>query len=361
MDAVLVHDRYNQSAWQDLDQNPDPSRPILAFLDIDSCNDLHFPRFGQDWQMASDREGGRWAIRPWEISFAQVCPVIEQALRSPAMSAPESRLVVLSCEGNGPRIANCTNGGRDEKLYSKLVVGHLSAHKDQVHRHDFGIPPMPVKSVALNETQMEDIRSCRVNSSRPYLFSFNGRPRITFPQYKNYWNSRHGKDGVYAVFGFEHYKKNNASNSWGGKVLEALPSENQTQDTYYQLLMKSVFAGAPRGDNLYSVRFSEILSAAAIPVVYANGWVLPYTKDVVNWSELAILVPEGNVSQTMDILQSISEQDICQRQQRIVEFYKDFVADSHGRLRAVLKIMDARLDRDPHEIANFTAAPDRRQ
>ncbi len=365
LDAVLIHDRYNQSAWEDLEHNPDPSRPILAFLDIDACLDLHFPRFGQDSKMASDRQNGRRPILSRQASFRKVCPIIERALRSPAMSAPESRLVVLSCEVNGPMIANCTNGSRDEDKYSKLVVGHLSAHKHQVHHHDFGIPPLPVKSVTLSERQLRDIQSCRrIRRSRRYLFSFTGRPRIDFPQFKNYWKHRTGKDGVYAQFGFNHYRKNpnKLTNVWGGKVLESLPPENQAKDAYYQLLKDSLFVGAPRGDNLYSVRFSEILSAGAIPVVYSDGWVLPYVQDVVDWSELAVLVPERNVSQSMEILKSIPERKACRMQQGILDFYKEFVADSHGRLRAVLKIMDARLNQisngESSSSTSFSAAPD---
>jgi hypothetical protein len=362
VDAILKNNRFNKTAWEHLDQNPDPSRAILAFLDIDACNDLHYPRFGQDFRMASDEQGGRRPMSHWNAAFAEVCPTIDKALQSPAMSAPESRLVVLSCEGFGPQFAErCTGANRDEQVYSKLVVGHLSAHKSQVHRHDFGIPPMPVKAVVLNETQLHDIQSC--NQSRSHLFSFTGRGRKTFPQYRLYWEKLHGKDGVHAVFTVDHYKNNpkNMTNGWGGKVLEALPPQNQTQDLYYKLLMDSVFAGAPRGDNLYSVRFSEILSAATIPVVYADGWVMPYTQDVVDWSELAVLLPEQNVSQTMSILQSMSAQEVCKRQQRILEFYQNYAADSHGRVRAILKIMDARLNRASHEISNFTAAPDSEQ
>lgn len=81
-------------------------------------------------------------------------------------------------------------------------------------------------------------------------------------------------------------------------MLDALPPGHQTRDTYCNLLMQSIFAGAPRGDNLYSVRFSEILSASSIPVVYSDGWVLPYNQDVVDWSELAVLLPEKHVNQT---------------------------------------------------------------
>jgi hypothetical protein len=31
MEAVVAHERDNDSAWDDLERNPDPSRPILAF------------------------------------------------------------------------------------------------------------------------------------------------------------------------------------------------------------------------------------------------------------------------------------------------------------------------------------------
>jgi len=355
VDSVLLHERFNQSAWKDLKENPDPSRPILAFLDVDSCNHLHYPRFGQDWIMASDTDGGRKPMMSHD-SLLKVCPAIERALRSPAMAAPESRLVAFNCEENGIEIAICMNGTRDEIIYSKLVVGHLSAHTNHVHPHDFGIPPLPVKSIVLNETQLDETHSCRVKKSRPYLFSFTGRRRLTFPQYHTYWEPLHGQNGVHAVFTFKHYEPSNVTNLFGGKVLDALPPEHQTRDAYCNLLMQSIFAGAPRGDNLYSVRFSEILSAATIPVVYSDGWVLPYNQDVVDWSDLAVLLPEKHVNQTMDILLSMSKQETCQRQQRILEFYNNYVAD-HGRLRAVLKLMDARINRASHEITNFTAAP----
>ena len=166
----------------------------------------------------------------------------------------------------------------------------------------------------------------------------------------------HGKNGVYATFQVDHYLSSTVENAGGGKVLSPLPPENQTQDIYYKLLMDSVFAASPRGDNLYSVRLAEILSAAAVPVIYADGWVLPYTKDVVDWSDLAVILPQKNVNQTLDVLRSISDEERCKMQQRILTFYQQYVANSTGRLCGVLKVLDARMNKASKEIANFTSA-----
>ena len=45
-DAILAHERFNASAWHDLDQNPNLERAIIAFLDYDTCQILHWPSFG---------------------------------------------------------------------------------------------------------------------------------------------------------------------------------------------------------------------------------------------------------------------------------------------------------------------------
>ena len=58
-DAIVAHERYNANAWHDLEQNPDPNRPIIAFMDIDTCNLIHWPKFGGDFVTNSDLEGGR--------------------------------------------------------------------------------------------------------------------------------------------------------------------------------------------------------------------------------------------------------------------------------------------------------------
>ena len=363
--AVVSHDRYNASAWHDLEQHPDPNRPIIAFLDIDTCRLLHWPKFGGDFTISFDREGGRPPQGSWTSkAFREDCVVIEQALRSPALSAPDSRLVVLSCYEENLEDIPCLRADRNTSgIFSKLIVGHMSAHKNQTHPHDFGLPPWPVKTVALNSKQLEDIQTCR-NSSRDLLFSFHGRERIPFREFDAYFAPLDGTNGIHAKFKWDHYaKSNHPKNDFGGSVLSPVAPENQTKDSYYRLLANSVFSGSPRGDNLYSVRFSEILSSGAIPVVYADGWVLPYNMDVVNWSEVAVMLPQRRVRDTLEVLRAIPDATRCAMRQKGLAFYRDFVADSTGRLRAILQLLDAPLLRRVQYNSSaimtpFSAAPE---
>lgn len=360
IDAIHVHQRFNASAWRDLHQNPNPERPIIAFLDYDTCQLLHWPKFA-GYEFNADTEGGR---TPFAMeNFSDECSIVEQALRSPALSSPDSRLVVMSCKDFGPPSRDhCLGADRNVSgIYSKLVVGHMSAHKTQIHPLDFGIPPWPVKTVALNEDQIHDIETCQ-NTSRSLLFSFVGRRRIPFPQYHRYLEPLHQTDGIYAVFQDDHYvKADHPLNFLGNAVISPVPAEEQKQHVFYNLLTNSVFAGAPRGDGLYSVRFSEILSSGAIPVVYSDGWVLPYNKDVVDWSEVAVLLPQRSVHTTMDVLRAISDETRCQMRTKGFEVYQRYVADSAGRLRAILQIVDAALARqtNTHDPpVEFSSAPD---
>lgn len=105
------------------------------------------------------------------------------------------------------------------------------------------------------------------------------------------------------------------------------------------LLRTSRFAGSPRGDNLYSYRFSEILSAGAIPVVFADGWIMPYTSDVVDWNDVAILLPQGEVNRTVDVMTSYSNDRMC---------------EMHIKVFAILRLICERFAREtPWDTKSF--------
>ena len=102
-----------------------------------------------------------------------------------------------------------------------------------------------------------ELETCQ---KRKYLFSFQGREvrgsgREGLHQFSNYTD-------MHIKF---HKQKNYI------KDIQQSGKESD-QYNYRTIMQQSVFAGAPRGDNLFSYRFSEILSAGAVPVVYADGW-----------------------------------------------------------------------------------------
>lgn len=147
-DAIVAHERFNASAWQDLHHNPNPERPIIVFLDYDTCQLYHWSRF-PGREMIADIEGGREQLMTY--NYSKECSLIEGALRSPALSSPDSRLVVVSCKDEGPERHGCLGADRNTSgIFFKLIVGHLGGHRDQVHPLDFGMPSWPIKAVALN-------------------------------------------------------------------------------------------------------------------------------------------------------------------------------------------------------------------
>jgi hypothetical protein len=360
MDAVMAHERYNASAWTTTATSSSYSlmdstapRPILAFLDFDACGLIHWPKFGGDPLLNHDTEHGR----PGGNAFHELCDKIDQALKSPALRHNDSRLIVLSCSEwypDGVVQMDCLSGRRNA-AYTKLVVGHMSAtiQSNSVHPfHDFGLPPWPVKHVHMSDQQLEDLNHCK---ERPIEVSFKGRPRHHFSQFSEYFEHVNDHRRHRFEFGFTHYEESPIKNYANGSVIAPSPVEKQTSELYYSWIMNSTFCPTPRGDNLYSVRFSEVISAGCIPIVYADGWVLPYNSEIVeDWGSMAVLIPQEKVNQTLELIENISKEDRCRMQKKVLEFYNRYVKDSHGRLKAILKMMDARLN---NRLVKISHAP----
>ena len=57
---------------------------------------------------------------------------------------------------------------------------------------------------------------------------------------------------------------------------------------------------------------------------------------MVDWTEVAVLIPQGRVNETIEILRAIPDETRCQMRKKGLEVYHRYVADSAGRLRAIL-------------------------
>ena len=372
-ESVEAHPRYSASMWSDLEEYPDPNLPIVAFLDADLCFTVHWPKFGGTYDSSSDTENGRPPMRRSQIfKYLGVngggpidpCFLIDKALASPAMTAsPHSRLVVLSHQWyEGPIVSRCLGPRRNSSKYEQLVIGHVAQQFSQVNARDFGIPPWPVKTI-------EDFPREKVcNDSLPYLLSFKGRSRSFFAEFESYFTGlAANRTDIYIDFGTGHYTST---------TLGQATKEVQANETYYQLMTQSQFcpvrksasvfprlsfgamcghlrcsshltpslcAVPARGDNLFSVRFSEILSAGCIPIIYADGWVLPYTRAVVDWSKLAVVIPQQNVHHTLDYIDHMTREEICERRLLAYDFFHEFVKSGEARVSAIMRVLDERL------------------
>jgi hypothetical protein len=106
-------------------------------------------------------------------------------------------------------------------------------------------------------------------------------------------------------------------------------------NNYIKILTQSVFAGAPRGDQLFSYRFSEILSAGAIPVMYNSELLLPF-HGVINWTDCAVLIEPGQ--DTLDIITAISPDRVCEMQKCALDVWDKYVSSRSGWVRGLIDV-----------------------
>jgi hypothetical protein len=104
---------------------------------------------------------------------------------------------------------------------------------------------------------------------------------------------------------------------------------------------------------VHPTEITYIVTSSARLYVYADSWILPYTSSVVNWNNMAALIPQGEINQTLDILKSYDNDWICKMQKAVLKFYNEYMKDSFGRLRGILKVLEGRLT---HEV-KYSFAP----
>ena len=107
-------------------------------------------------------------------------------------------------------------------------------------------------------------------------------------------------------------------------------------ETYEALLYKTIFAGAPRGDNLFSYRFTEVMSSASIPVVHADNWVLPFHHKLVDWKKCVVTIEEARAKETIAILKNISATKRCQMRQYCYTIYQKYFANPNANIAGMI-------------------------
>lgn len=318
--ATRAHPRYNSSAWADLEKHPDPTRKIVAFLDVDTCVEFNYPSYGDKW-WHNIEENYRNNTHNYRSVLDESCQYIIKAATSPALLAnSDSRLVLLDCSGaKFIYLRNvCKHNRSAYENNDQVITAYMSVMRHQ-SADKIGLPPPAVKPIDLTAIERWHIQTCE---KRKYLFSFQGQKkgkiRETLLQFKQY-------DDMYI-----NIKKQFRY------ARDLLKGANDTSN-YKGNMKNSYFGGAPKGDNLFSYRFSEILSAGTIPVVYADDWLLPFNEHVVNWTNCAVVIPESQVNKTREILLAIPDDVRCNMQKCALEVWDRYIADRAGWVRGLVR------------------------
>lgn len=91
------------------------------------------------------------------------------------------------------------------------------------------------------------------------------------------------------------------------------------------------------GESLFPDRFTEVVSCGSIPVVYADNWLLPFGKDLINWTDAAVLIPEAKTLDTVNILSHISTEERCRMRQKVYEIYRKYMETDRGVIQAIIE------------------------
>lgn len=75
----------------------------------------------------------------------------------------------------------------------------------------------------------------------------------------------------------------------------------------------------------------------SIPVLYADDYLLPFGKALINWTEAAVLIPEKDANQTVRILSKISMEERCRMRQKAQEIYWKYMETGRGTINGIIE------------------------
>jgi hypothetical protein len=197
----------------------------------------------------------------------------------------------------------------------QLQQSQLTSPESAMDTNLYPIPGINLLMPLLPDKQdmVEDPDSRWACSDRKYTASFSGC--MTDPVRRKILELK-GNEGYHLY----------DTNAFGG----------QDPEGYKGVLLNSMFAFAPRGDEHYSFRLTEVLAAGAIPIVIDNDYTAPYgAKDMKEW---AIVVSEEDVWTVPNLLKQITPDQRCELKRngsRIFNIAKDLESTVDGMVQAL--------------------------
>lgn len=181
---------------------------------------------------------------------------------------------------------------------------------------------------------------------RKYLATFRGLRYIgftddgVFRSSKEFRGMHNGKDVIVATT-CEHQ-----TNSFHRKNHPELGADCEEDKALYALynfidLMNTTFALVPAGRQPASYRFTEVLSAGAIPVLIADNYVKPFDT-LIPWHKCVIQFPTTEMHRIVKTLRAVKDEEKVTRQRNCLQIYEEFLKDDDTLLRSTIRSLKAR-------------------
>ena len=92
---------------------------------------------------------------------------------------------------------------------------------------------------------------------------------------------------------------------------------------YEEHMRRSKFCVCPMGYEVNSPRIVEAIHAGCVPVVIADGFVLPFSH-VLDWSSFSVLLPEDRIPDLKSVLSDIPASRYRDMRRRLVHVRRHF-------------------------------------
>lgn len=197
--------------------------------------------------------------------------------------------------------------------YGEAMIAKAS-FSDNFYRTGFDVSlPLFGKVHPLRKGDGGFVNSNHFPPRRKYMMSFKGK-RYTYGIGSTTRNSLfhiHNGDDIIMLTTCKHGK------NWQMHKDKRCDIDNEEYDKwdYQSLLHNSTFCLTPRGRRLGSFRFLESLQAGCIPVVLANGWMLPFAE-VIDWRMAALEWEERLLLQVPSVIRDISDERVMAMRQQ---------------------------------------------
>ena len=321
LEGIVNHPWFHPEAWNEIQAG---TRSVLnstryyVFLDMETCLDKNYPHYLN--KIANLDQIGKRGQR-YGLSHKDE---ILNALQSPIFTAsPESKLILFDCNGYSRSMEKEDQFWRREwNQDQRIVLASLSAHDSQLLPVDMGLPPPACQKCRLSRTRLESVQECRDEEERQYLLTFAGNFRSQARQ--DLLSLHNGKDILVGN---------------PDSIAHVVGAQDPISG-FKTMASRTRFAAVPRGDNLFSYRFTEVLSCGAIPVVYADGWVFPFRKEFADPASYAVRIPEDRINETVAILSAIPEDVRCRMRRKGMELYRTYLIDAQRTIQGIVETLE---------------------
>ncbi|KFM64862.1 Exostosin-2, partial [Stegodyphus mimosarum] len=119
---------------------------------------------------------------------------------------------------------------------------------------------------------------------------------------------------------------------------------------YPEILEDSIFCIIIRGARLGQPALSDAMQAGCIPVIVADGYILPFSE-VIDWKRASITIFEENLSDLIHILKSVSDEKISEMRQQVCFLWEQYFSSMKNIVSTVLEILNGRIF--PHNALSY--------